>query len=93
MPRRPYYANKHQKMRGIATPLSLCFMGLSGCILGDDNDKAVYGQEYALPVNCRAYVQASIDGFRNHQYTAEETMVGLERNCGANGAAWKNNRQ
>ena len=62
---------------------------LTGC---DDNDKAVYGEESGLPVNCRAYVQAVIDAFRAEGYTAEESMNGLERNCGINGNAWKNNR-
>ncbi len=58
----------------------------------DDNKEAVYGEESGLPVNCRAYVQESVDGFRSGTYDASEAMNGLERNCGANGASWKNNR-
>lgn len=65
---------------------------VSGCAK-DDNATAVYGKDYGLPVNCRAYVQVSIDGFRSKAYTAEEAFAGLERNCGANGAAWKDNRE
>ena len=65
---------------------------LAGC-LADDNDKAVYGKDLGLPVNCRAFVQASVDGYRSKQYTAEAAFNGLERNCGINGAAWKNNRE
>jgi len=66
-------------------------MLMAGCS-GDDNDKPVYGEATGLPVNCRAYVQVAVDGYRAKRYTAEETMAGLERNCGANGGIWRNNR-
>jgi hypothetical protein len=42
-----------------------------------------------LPVNCSAYVDASIAGYRLKKYTAEEAFAGLERNCGAGGALWR----
>lgn len=64
-------------------------MALSAC--GDQsalNDKPRYG-ESGLPSNCRALVQANIDGWRAKQYTAEEAMYSLERNCGAAGALWE----
>ncbi|MCC7714683.1 kynureninase [Janthinobacterium lividum] len=64
---------------------------LVGC-RGDDNDKPVYGEGTGLPVNCRAYVQVAVDGYRAKRHTAEETMAGLERNCGADGGIWKKNR-
>lgn len=64
---------------------------LVGCG-SDDNDKAVYGESTGLPVNCRAYVQVAVDAYRVKRYTAEETMAGLERNCGTNGGIWRNNR-
>ena len=64
---------------------------LTGCG-GDDNDKPVYVDGTGMPVNCRAYVQVAVEGYRAKQYTAEETMVGLERNCGSNGGIWLNNR-
>lgn len=70
----------------------IALLVLAGCSQVDDNDAPVYGKESGLPVNCRAYVQATIDGFKNKTYTAEESMQGLERNCGKNGQAWKNNR-
>lgn len=54
----------------------------------ETNSEAVYGKESGLPVNCRAYVQTSIDGFRSGEFTAIETMNGLERNCGALGHTW-----
>ena len=58
---------------------------LSGC---DPNAKPVYSETSGLPVNCRAYVQVAVDAYRAKKYTAEETMAGLERNCGAHGHAW-----
>lgn len=58
----------------------------------DDNKEARYGKSYGLPENCRAYVQAAVDGYRNKTYTADEAMTGLERNCGAYGHTWKSNR-
>jgi hypothetical protein len=53
----------------------------------DDNKEPVYGDTFHLPVNCRAYVQASVDGFRRGEFEANAVMNGLERNCGANGNA------
>lgn len=54
----------------------------------DPNAKAIYGEETGLPKNCRAYVQASVDGYKEKKYTADEVMAGLERNCGAHGHLW-----
>ena len=58
----------------------------------DDNKEAKYGGDFGAPVNCRAYVQESVDGFRSGEYDASAVMNGLERNCGANGHSWKSNR-
>lgn len=60
----------------------------SGCNYLDPNSKPEYGKESGLPKNCRAIVQANIDGYRSHQFTADEVMSSLERNCGANGYSW-----
>lgn len=60
----------------------------AGCAK-DDNASPKFGKETGLPANCRAYVQFSIDSYRQGKYTADETMTGLERNCGANGSTWK----
>lgn len=68
--------------------LFVACMALLGCAPADQNAAPIYGQGTGLPVNCRAYVQAAIDGYRNRQYTADEAMAGLERNCGINGNAW-----
>jgi hypothetical protein len=62
----------------------LSLLVLSGC---DPNSKPTYG-ETGLPKNCRAIVQQNIDAYRAKQYTADEIMNSLERNCGANGYSW-----
>lgn len=59
---------------------------LSGC--GDPNSEPTYG-ESGLPKNCRAIVQNAIDEWRKGNYSAEDTMNSLERNCGANGYSWE----
>jgi hypothetical protein len=95
-------ANKKQILRRYGTPnaeqggmmkhvVLLLPVLLSGC-LADDNDKPVYGAESGLPVNCRAYVQVVIDSYRARKYSVDESFAGLERNCGINGHAWKDNR-
>ena len=66
----------------------LCVLMLSGC--EKPNSKPTYG-DTGLPKNCRAIVQNAIDEWRKGNYTTEETMSSLERNCGANGYSWDNN--
>ena len=53
----------------------------------DPNETAVYG-DTGLAVNCRAYVQVSVDSWRNDEYSTQEVMDALERNCGENGWLW-----
>jgi hypothetical protein len=64
---------------------------LAGCGRQDDNAKPVYADS-GLPLNCRAYIQTAINGYRSKQYTADETINGIERNCGVGGYSWKNMR-
>ncbi|WP_083518514.1 hypothetical protein [Dechloromonas denitrificans] len=58
---------------------------LSAC---DPNSKPTFGESTGLPSNCRAYVQAAVDAYRNKEYSADETMAAIERNCGVNGNLW-----
>lgn len=74
-------------MRSIITLLVLALIS-TGCTR-DDNASPKFGKETGLPANCRAYVQFAIDSYRQGKYTVNETMTGLERNCGANGSTWK----
>lgn len=64
------------------------FAFLSALLGCDPNTKPIYSEESGLPANCRAIVHANIDAYRSRQYTADEVMASLERNCGANGYAW-----
>ena len=59
---------------------------LIGC--GKSNSKPTYG-DTGLPKNCRAIIQTNIDGWRKGNYSAEEAMDSMERNCGASGYSWK----
>ena len=70
----------------LTLPVLVLGVLLSGC---DPNMEPRYGESSGLPSNCRAYIQVAVDGFRAKKYTAEETMAGLERNCGAHGHLWK----
>lgn len=54
----------------------------------DNNSEAKYGKESGLSANCRAYVQASIDEWRNDIHSTDDTMDALERNCGLYGTLW-----
>ena len=51
------------------------------------NSEARYSNGY--PANCRALVQANIDGWRSGAYKPDEVMASLERNCGAYGMLWE----
>lgn len=75
-----------------SSAVALIALLLTGCVLEDDNAKPEYGPT-GLAANCRAYVQEAVDGYRSKQYTADEAMNGIERNCGAAGQSWKNMRR
>ena len=59
-----------------------------GC--SDPNSKPEYGDESGLPKNCRAYIQESVDDWRNGVHSTEDTMDAIERNCGVYGDLWDN---
>ena len=64
---------------------AVAVIGSVGC---DPNSKPTFGEETGLPKNCRAIVQANVDSYRAREYSADEIMASLERNCGANGHSW-----
>jgi len=82
--------NTH-RLAGTASILAGLLM-LQGCVWKDDNTEPKYGKESGLPVNCRAYVQVVVDSYRAGRYSADDSMAGLERNCGLYGLAWADNR-
>lgn len=61
---------------------------LAGCNLGDPNAAPEYGETTGLPKNCRAIVQANVDGYRSGEFAADDVINSLERNCGAHGYSW-----
>ena len=54
---------------------------------GDPNKSLVYG-DTGLPRNCRAIITGNINGWKYNEYTAEEALDSIERNCGAQGYSW-----
>lgn len=71
--------------------LMLLFIVLIAGCSQDPNKTAIYGDS-GLAVNCRAYVQVSIDSWKNDEYPTEEIMNALERNCGENGWLWNGDK-
>lgn len=68
--------------------IAVALVSLCGCgKLGDPNAKPTYG-DTGLPKNCRAIIKSNVDGWRSGQYTAEETMGSIDRNCGEHGYSW-----
>ncbi len=54
---------------------------------GKSNDKLLYG-DTGLPKNCRAIIKSNIDGYKSKEWTAEEALGSIDRNCGEFGYAW-----
>lgn len=54
---------------------------------GDPNLAPTFG-ETGLPKNCRAIIQANLDSWSIHQFTADQIFSAIRRNCGANGYSW-----
>lgn len=68
---------------------ALLMFGLVVWLAGCDGNAAPKFGSSGLPANCRAYVQVAVDSYRSRQYSADDTMAGLERNCGAGGQLWR----
>jgi len=66
---------------------SFLFLGTLLIFACDPNSEPKYG-DTGLPKNCRAIIQANVDGWRLNQYSAEDALASIERNCGANGYSW-----
>jgi hypothetical protein len=50
------------------------------------NSRVIYGDNG--PKNCRALIKDSIEGYLRKDYTADDTLFSLDRNCGEFGYAW-----
>ena len=67
-----------------------------GTYLGDDNRKLSYGPEIygrVFPKNCRAIIYENYEGYRRGEYSAEDTIRAINRNCGASGYSWKHGQK
>ncbi|WP_218688990.1 kynureninase [Psychrobacter sp. BF1] len=69
-------------------PILIAILFISACS-GDHNSKPELGSS-GHPSNCRAYIQLSVDEWRADNYTTEDTMNAIERNCGTYGSLWNN---
>ncbi len=67
--------------------IAVMLTALFGCMNTDVNDRPTYGDS-GLPKNCRAIIAVNIEGWRSKQYTAEEVLGAIDRNCGASGYSW-----
>ena len=52
-----------------------------------DNSTLLYGTT-GLPKNCRAIIKAGIESYRTKQYTADDVLASIDRNCGEFGSSW-----
>lgn len=54
---------------------------------GSPNSKAEFSN--GAPSNCRALIQANIDGWRAGEFKAKNILASIEKNCGAMGELWE----
>lgn len=53
----------------------------------DPNAYPTFGTT-GYPKNCRAIVMVNVDGVESKQYTPEEALSSIARNCGRHGQSW-----
>ena len=65
-------------------------MILTGCSspVTDPNAVPTYGENTGLPKNCRAIIMDNVRRWRAGEFTAEESMESIDRNCGEHGYSW-----
>jgi hypothetical protein len=51
------------------------------------DSKVEYG-ETGFPKNCRAIIKENIDGYKSGEYSAEDIIDSIDRNCGEFGYSW-----
>lgn len=76
-------------MKGISTLVALLALAfvVGRATAPDPNSEATYSN--GAPSNCRALIQANIDGWHNGMFNAKDILASIERNCGAYGALWE----
>ena len=53
----------------------------------DSNNAPTYG-DTGLPKNCRAIIKSNIDSVNSGEFSAEDALESIDRNCGEFGYAW-----
>lgn len=79
-------------MKNILKPALYLILGiLIGIFLSpsseDPNSKLIYGDS-GLPKNCRAIIATNIAAYQDSEYSAEDILESIDRNCGKNGYSW-----
>lgn len=60
---------------------------LIGRAFGIGNQVGRYG-DYGDPKNCRALIAENIDGYKSGEFTPEDALASIDRNCGRFGLIW-----
>lgn len=68
-------------------PVAIVAFACGWLVKPDSNATLSYG-DTGLPKNCRAIIKDNIDQYRARNYTPDEVIVSIDRNCGANGHSW-----
>lgn len=55
---------------------------------GDPNAALAYSPQ-GYPKNCRALIKANVDGWQAKQYSANDILKSIDRNCGQYGQLWE----
>lgn len=66
----------------VATFLAGAYLNLNSNSYYPTYDDAGY------PKNCRAVIEANLDGYHTGKFSAEDALASVERNCGAHGNSW-----
>lgn len=51
------------------------------------NSKVEYG-ETGFPKNCRAIIKENVDSYKSGEFSAEDIIDSINRNCGEFGYSW-----
>lgn len=79
--------NHINKLKVLSIIVLIFIFFIAGYILGQGNQRLNYGS-YGFPKNCRALIAENLWGIDNGQYTSEEALNSIRRNCGPDGLTW-----
>ena len=78
---------KNSKLKYLLIILGLVIAFCLGSLTGDPNRNLKYG-ETGFPKNCRAIVYENYKSYQSKEYTPDEVMESINRNCGQFGISW-----